>query len=275
MILLPASNYILVEDMVRQVPFNTYFARMVTGGGLPGAVYADNINRPSAALVAHPYGMSLLVGETSNQNFNRCLVDYLLHRPRKRPEWLQAYPDAWNSTIRNLLGDRLMVGGEKASPSSNSTVIEQVRVNFTFDKAKFQKYLEGAGHPHPGIIPTTTELFDAIDGQVVPKHFWRDSSHFVQQGKGFSLVESGKPVSTAFSAFAFPGILELGIETGPEHRGKGYAEFVCRRLIEHCIQNGLEPVWSCRKDNIGSFQLAQKLGFRPSRHIPMFYLAPG
>jgi RimJ/RimL family protein N-acetyltransferase len=57
--------------------------------------------------------------------------------------------------------------------------------------------------------------------------------------------------------------LELGIETVEAYRGKGLAQSVCSALIDYCLQNNYEPVWSCRFENTASYRLAQKLGFEP------------
>ena len=79
--------------------------------------------------------------------------------------------------------------------------------------------------------------------------------------------------STAYSAFVAPGILEIGIETSPLYRQKGYALKVCQQLIDYCLQNKLTPVWACRLENSASYYLAQKLGFEPSLYLPYYRLA--
>jgi RimJ/RimL family protein N-acetyltransferase len=68
------------------------------------------------------------------------------------------------------------------------------------------------------------------------------------------------------------GVLEIGIETLEKFRGMGFAYHASAALIDHCIENGLEPVWACRLENQGSYYLAQKLGFVPSRMMPYYQL---
>jgi len=51
---------------------------------------------------------------------------------------------------------------------------------------------------------------------------------------------------SAYSAYIHDNYLELGIETVEEYRGKGLAQYVCSALIDYCLQNNFEPVWSCR-----------------------------
>ncbi|MCX8130532.1 MAG: GNAT family N-acetyltransferase [Clostridia bacterium] len=109
-------------------------------------------------------------------------------------------------------------------------------------------------------------------GYVIPKHFWKDEEHFCNTGIGFSLICDGEIAATAFSAFRYENQLEIGIETSEKYRGKGFAFRACAALIDYCMENSLEPVWACRRENEGSYKLAQKLGFVPIRSIPYYRL---
>ena len=196
---------------------------------------------------------------------------------RKRPEWMQIHPLSWKPVIESMLGDDLerktAAPEEPAHPSDeNVRVVELTRVNFKFNMKKFQEYLSEAGPLPESVVPTTSDMFESLHGHVVPRYFWRDAAQFAREGKAFSIIADGMPVSTAFSAFTAPGILEIGIETAEGYRGNGYAEQVCRALIEHCLENELEPVWSCRLENTGSFNMARKLGFEPTVYVPFYRL---
>ena len=94
-------------------------------------------------------------------------------------------------------------------------------------------------------------------------HFWTDAENFLKHGAGFSLFYNNELASTAYSAYVHDNFLEIGIETIEAYRGKGLAQFVCSALIDYCLQNNLEPVWSCRLENTASCKLARKLGFEP------------
>lgn len=86
---------------------------------------------------------------------------------------------------------------------------------------------------------------------MAPKFFWRNAEQFAERGIGYTLMDGGEAASTAFAAFVEDSQLEIGIETNEQHRGKGYASHVCAALIDYCLENGLEPVWSCRKKKEG------------------------
>jgi len=131
-------------------------------------------------------------------------------------------------------------------------------------------HLDGQEHE---IVRTTKEMFRNMQGSVIPKYFWKDEDQFQNTGIGYSLIYDEEVVSTAFSSFRIDNQLEIGIETLERCRGKGLALYVCSALINYCIENALEPIWSCRIENIASYQLAHKLGFAPSLFIPYYRLS--
>ncbi len=55
--------------------------------------------------------------------------------------------------------------------------------------------------------------------------------------------------------------------TVESHQGKGFAQHTCATLIEYCINNNFQPMWSCRLENISSYKLAIKLGFEPTLNL--------
>ena len=110
-------------------------------------------------------------------------------------------------------------------------------------------------------------------GSVVPQFFWNNADDFITDGIGYSLIEKDKIAATAYSAFVHGDKLEIGIETVEQFRGKGYAEKVCAKLIDYCLERNIEPIWSCKFENQASFKLAQKLGFEPTIMIPFYRLS--
>jgi RimJ/RimL family protein N-acetyltransferase len=78
--------------------------------------------------------------------------------------------------------------------------------------------------------------------------------------------------SIAFSSCMFIGQLEIGVETVEKFRGMGYAKQVCQELISFCIENSYTPIWACRKENVGSFNLAKSLGFEEELVLPYYEL---
>lgn len=148
------------------------------------------------------------------------------------------------------------------------------RVNLKFNEAKFYENYNEIDKNKYEIIATPMDMLFELSGSVVPKDYWISSEKYSEIAKAFTIIINDKPASTAFTSARHDNKLEIGIETAEEFQGKGLAYHVCAKLIEYCIDNNLEPVWSCRFGNTPSLNLSKKLGFvealiMPYYHIPM------
>ncbi len=286
MFTLEPREYAKVSASLNSVPFNTLFAQAVVDGYMPGSVHVDDPKKPGACYVSHIYGMSLLFGETADEHFYARLLDHLVNSRGRRhaDEWLQVSPRGWSDRIASLLGPRLQAKGSaakvpaaegSASPphlAGRDKVVENTRLNFAFDPDLYARVALPSREARDEIRRTDGVIFRTLEGAVAPKNFWRDENLFLRDGVGFSLIRNGETASTAFSAFLKGSQLEIGIETRETHRGQGLALLTTAALIDYCLENGLEPVWSCREENAGSVRLARKLGFVPTLRVPYYRL---
>ena len=273
------GDYHKAAKPLEKVKLNTLFAKTVMEGHLPGTVLVDDANKPKTFLVKHPYGMSLLIGDSSNTAFNKTLNEYMLDARGERSghEWLQVYPPDWKPMIESLLGQHLIrkdtpQDQPATTPEVPGKVIEYSRVNYLFNPDLYKRFAGELKQPPYEVVRTTKAMFTDMPGQVIPRYFWRDAEHFMKDSVGYTMVIDGRPASTAFVAFAHGNQLEMGIETAVPYRGKGYAIYACQALIDYCLSNGCEPIWSCRLENTSSFNLARRLGFEPTLYTPYYQL---
>ena len=82
---------------------------------------------------------------------------------------------------------------------------------------------------------------------------------FLRLGVGFGITEEGKFIAGCSSYTISSRCLEFEIETRGDHRRRGLALVTGSRMIEHCLDNGLEPCWDAAHE--GSALLAEALGF--------------
>jgi len=262
MIKLDQKDFCKALTPLSKVKINTMFAEAVVKQVIAGFVYADDKENPRSFYIRHPYGMSLLFGADDNERFNNALIEYITDKRQLRntAEWLQADPQgAWSEII-----DKAIV--------SESLILRDNRVNFRFNPQKYQLTRQQRQSRDYEVVRTTEEMFMDQPGSVIAKSFWRDAEQFFAAGIGYSVIIGGEIGAMAFSAFRDDHRLEIGIETSEAHRGQGYAYSVCSALIDYCLLNRLEPVWSCRLENEGSYRLALKLGFEPVLTIPYYRL---
>ncbi len=276
------NQYEKILEQLKNIPFNTFFARAVLDLKACGKIFVDNINEPKSIYIAHDYGMSLLFGDTDNIEFNLDLKEYLLNEFKNRIsyEFLQVYPEKWSNKLEELLKDNLIKYSkllDNYSKSEADTLVEKYkenhiiqwgRVNFIYkeiDKVVFPK-------SEYKIKLIDSEIYDRIEGTVIPKFFWKSKELFLSNGIGYALMNGDDIVSIAFSSWKYEDVLEIGVETSQKYRKKGFAKYVCKELLSYCQKNNLSPIWACRLENTGSYLLAKSLGFDEVITLPYYEL---
>lgn len=274
MILLDKGEYAKVTELITNVTINKLFAQAVIEQKVNGRIFVDNTEIPQTCYIVHPYGMTLLLGDSENEAFNQHFRNYALNSPpvRNSVEWMQAFPNSWDMILPRLFGNQLVASAEDPGQQLHGIVELNTRVNFKFYEEDFIRFRIPVMDKEIKILRTDRAVFREMPGSVVPSLFWEREEDFLKNGVGFSLFYENKLASTAYSACINATQLELGIETVPEFRNKGFAKFVCQALIEYCLENNYEPIWACRLENTGSYRLAQKVGFRPILELPYYRL---
>lgn len=273
--LLAQEDFNRVLEPLQKVSINNLFARSVVERHVRGKVYVDDLIAPQTYYVVHPYGMSLLFGRHDSSSFNETFRGYCLNtdQTRQQPEWMQAFGSEWHSVLEDLFQEKILLSSENTAGITQGIVELNTRVNFKFH---LPDYLVIKSNYQPAdirIVPTHQEIFNTLQGSVVPLHFWDTAEDFLKRGAGFSVYYKDQLASTAYSSFVHENQFELGIETVEDFRGKGFAFHACMALLDYCQKNNYEPVWACRLENVGSYRLALKLGFKPSVTIPYFRLS--
>ncbi len=275
MILLPPDRYSVLEKQIKKVQRNALFARSVIEKHVSGVIYVDNTTEPRTALIAHPYGMLLLMGDSNNIDFNDRFKSYAFNtaKIRAKHEWLITSSPEWDNVLTDLFGDSLIKASENSGKEASGKIELNGRQNFSFNVQKYAQFEKRTIPEHDLIVKTDAVLFEQMTGSVIPQKFWDNAKDFEASGSGYTLLHNGEIAATAFSAFVHENRLEIGIETVEKYRGNGYAELVCCKLIDKCLESGLVPVWSCRSENTASVHLARKLGFETTISFPFYRLS--
>ena len=185
---------------------------------------------------------------------------------------MQAFPNTWDNVLKDLFSGYMISSANNEAKIETGIIELNTRVNFKFN---LKKYLltKRTNQSIIKIVRTDRETAALMKGSVVPLNFWDSADAFYKNGIGFGLCYDNQLVSMAFSSFILDNQLELGIETIEQYKGKGLALLACSALIGYCVENGYEPVWACRLENMGSYKLALKLGFEPMLSILYYRLS--
>lgn len=254
--------------LLEGIAANHLFVRSVLERQVDGRVLVDRPERPWLAYVIHPYGMTfLLAGEAQ---VDSALLKASLPECRgAQDQWMQVSPQIPAS----LLDEFLDASNVPDQPPGGARVQRYTRANFRFNPSRYAAWRTSLP-PLAGCTPRPmrAEDFALPDIGVSPHCFWRDAGQFLAHGGGWCIERSGEVLSMAFTSFRFDAQLEIGIETRAAHRRQGYALHAARAFLDQCVAQALEPVWACRKENTGSYELAKTLGFDPTLELPYYRL---
>lgn len=94
---------------------------------------------------------------------------------------------------------------------------------------------------------------------------------YARSGLGVLVCADGAFVSGASSYAAYPGGIEVEVDTAPAHRGYGYATLAAAKLILTAHQQGKIATWDAANET--SAHIAQKLGYRVTCAYQVFTTA--
>ena len=84
------------------------------------------------------------------------------------------------------------------------------------------------------------------------------------------MVIAGQLLSLAHSSRRTQEACELGIDTLPEARRKGYALAATIVWVHTVLREGLVPIYSALAENTASLHLAAAAGYRPLAQVATF-----
>lgn len=104
------------------------------------------------------------------------------------------------------------------------------------------------------------------DDAMLLEAFEQDSApYFLAPARAplFGVVEGDRLLSVAHSSRRTAQACELGVNTVPDARSRGYGLAVVVRWADAVAAEGIEPLYSARASNEASLALARAAGYRP------------
>ncbi|MCU5094820.1 MULTISPECIES: GNAT family N-acetyltransferase [Bacillus] len=243
---LSVAEYRKIFSILESHTKTTTFAYAVCDQMIDGEVFTNE--KLTAGLIRTANGIYYLFGDTDDHNYNEYLFAYLkmaIEKTEKRftlftssEEWEMKLEERFSNTLRNILRMKFQREiFEERKRDANKNTYEVKRI----DKSDIERSNE-----------FTEEYY---------KEYWGSKELFLNGGFGFCIEQDGMIVAECVSIFNGNGFAEIDIVTHKAYQGKGLAQAVATRFIEHCMQNDITPCWDCYVDNIPSQKLASKLSF--------------
>jgi RimJ/RimL family protein N-acetyltransferase len=244
-------------------------ALAVMAGRNPGWVFINDEHSPRAALVwASGTEGFYLVGDPSCAVFVdglRELFDSVLDARLRSlgVGWCEVGGDeGWDPVIKGVLANR--------------TVSTSCQLVYTLEHSPSVDGEEPHDVRHREVVEMRREAVEGLTGRgagfVARKldRFWGDRESFYAGGIGYMYVLEGEAVSVCFSGFVTEATHAIDIETEEAYRERGFAESVGRAFVARGLGRGLRLHWDCMGDNVASFRLAERLGFKRVGQYTLF-----
>jgi GNAT superfamily N-acetyltransferase len=204
-----------------------------------GRVLVDNVQAPTVALIELDFWF--LAGDSTVEGVRDVV------RSVDLPASYAVTDSAWAQVLRNIWGEALH---------------ERTRVEFesvSWDRARLRNFVASApaGMEVRRVEADDLEAYEELAESLV--YNFESLEDFFERGVGFGIEVDGRWVSGCSSFAISSHSLEFEIQTHPDFRRRGLATATAARMIEHCLDEGLEPCWDAHNEM--SAGLAVKLGF--------------
>jgi GNAT superfamily N-acetyltransferase len=243
---LPPRHFARVAPLYAGAWFDQVCYDAVFEGRQPARIFADHPSEPTSALMFRTYEY-FPAGAV-----HLAMRQFIKDAPEEIGEFQNFYGyapvnDAWKQA---LLADLPL------------EIIE--RQNFQWRPGTPAPEWRVRLPPDATIVPmdrAMAEMVDQKDFLPFISMFWSGYDRYVKHGFGFCLMVGDQLASSIFALATSSKHALISVETQEQFRRRSFATLVSARFIEHCLENGLLPVWDCDRANVPSAATAARLGF--------------
>jgi RimJ/RimL family protein N-acetyltransferase len=233
-------------------------ARAVLEKRVPGSVFVDRIIDPEAALVCAGKRF-YLAGNPHKSNFNDQLREHFntVIYPRAieggQAAFTLYYPNTdWEPAINTILKGKFPIWDRRSYFETTGPEVswrEHIPPGFEMRQVS-QALLNEPGLKHRDL------LADEMRSES------QSIDHFLENCFGFCLVGRGEIAAWCLSEYNLDNRCEVGIETMPTYRRRGFATLTASALIEHARRQDIGRIgWHCWSSNRASIATAERTGF--------------
>lgn len=259
---LPSTQHSLIAPFFPPGSPGYAFVGALLEGNHQGRVYVDNTAAPSTCLAALACDYTFVAGRADDDVTNRAIRSLVAGALSPDDGYVLLFPtsDAWAITLADLFAD---------APE----LIRAGRLSYDLDQEAYLGRYAGWQARLPADCTIRRYDQDLSRGQGLAA-FWGSLEAFLDRGFGFAVLRGDEVLSRCHTVFVGRGLAEISIETPDIHRRQGLATLATCAFIEHCLQIGLTPAWSCWDNNEPSQRLAEHLGFSHRRESLAYVIRP-
>lgn len=230
----------VTENLFGEYKNNIPIFRSVLDSNFEGAVFVDDENTPSWAVLQTPICFHFLAGSHMESSMlDNILFNCILTEQAEKQLIVFSPSDDWQPILKSVFLPR------------KGFIVPRKMFSFNYEDYR------NAGD-WQNKMPKNAEM-------VVIKE--RCDPFCTNDEWTAKLMISGVCVSTCSAPMVGGGYAEISVESKPDFQGKGYATLTSLALIEKLLQLSLIPCWSAWPYRGASQSLALKIGFLPQPDV--------
>jgi GNAT superfamily N-acetyltransferase len=164
---------------------------------------------------------------------------------------------------------------EAALRRHGDRMLAATRYSFSFERvtASHLDRLARGSSWYAGVEPIDLPLAEQCraEDHFVDLSEFDSAEDFIRRGIAFCLKQDDVVVGAAFSSLICSRGIEVSVYTDESMRRRGIATAVSCRLLQSCLERGIEANWDAA--NPESCKLAETLGYLPRGVYQAYYLA--
>lgn len=219
--------------------------------GATGKIYVDDADEPRVSrMVVGDFHM--IAGDHRSPKAAKALRDVT------KREYI-AVPDDWHDIMRETL------------PHAQPKVRVAMRAPERWDAEALARMRQSLpdGYALRQVDKHTVKKFRDLNDTFVDN--FKSLKDYLQRGIGFAVSNEDGEIVAGCSTYTISSrCLEFEILTRRDYWRRGLALVTGARMIEHCLEVGLEPCWDAAHE--GSAVLAERLGFIRARSYTAYQL---
>ena len=268
---LTGADMARARPLFEAAPPNAHsFLFSVLEGNHVGRIFVDRAEAPTAALANLMCEFNFLLGDAGNTSFaaavQRLLLNELAPPPAPWGQMLFLMPlsEVWHADILQRY--------------SGYRIDDIHRKVFTFDADRFAARHRDWENRLPDGFTLRRYDHELAENAGGLAEFWSGLDNFLASGFGFAVMHGNEVASRCHTVLCGAGEAEISIETAEAYRRRGLATLSACAFIDHALERGMRPAWSCWFNNDASIALAEGLGFLPAADMPVCVVvldAPG
>lgn len=262
MIQINSNEYYKIKPLIahKDNDFIFVFVHSVIDRNQPGRIFVNNIENPTAGLVASRGGKYYLFGKEDDLAFNHDLLDFLANSDHHSNFYdLYCSSNTWLDLVKKPL---------------NENVVELFRSHYILRENTIRNIENYINAPEEfSLRRIDKELYERYVNEIDNSYalLWESPDKYLDTTFGYCFMKGTDFVSVCNTFYRGGGYIEPDIITLSDYRNQGMAYAVCQAFIEYSVKQELVPYWDCDSGNIASNNLVKKLGFDKVGELPILW----